>query len=149
MGKERNSDTAFQETNPEFESQRYQLHQASRWADQAERDKISLYVEMEMRSRVLQENHARDCQEIEDHARDCQEIEELRRICCEESHRAKQTRIVYASRDESYDCESVVDSDSGILEQNEIPCQTQENFTVLNQEAALERPTFPINPQLF
>ena len=30
-----NSDIAFQEINQEFESQRFQLHQASRWADQA------------------------------------------------------------------------------------------------------------------
>ena len=31
----RHSDIAFQEINQEFESQRFQLHQASRWADQA------------------------------------------------------------------------------------------------------------------
>ena len=33
----RNSDFAFQEINQEFESQRFQLHQASIWADQAQR----------------------------------------------------------------------------------------------------------------
>ena len=31
----RNSDIAFQEINQEFESQRFQLHQAGRWAYQA------------------------------------------------------------------------------------------------------------------
>ena len=36
------SDVAFQETMQEFESQRLQLHQASRWADQAQRDKNKL-----------------------------------------------------------------------------------------------------------
>ena len=36
------SDIAFHEINQEFESQRFELHQASRWADQAWRDKISL-----------------------------------------------------------------------------------------------------------
>ena len=36
-----------------------------------------------MRSRLYQENHAKDCQEIE----------ELRRICCEETDRARQLRI--------------------------------------------------------
>ena len=39
----RNFDFAFREINQEFESQRFQLHQASRWADQAQRDKISSY----------------------------------------------------------------------------------------------------------
>ena len=78
----KNSDFAFQEINQEFESQQFQLHQASRWADQAQRDKISLYLELEMRSRLFHENHARDCQEIE----------ELRSICCEEADRARQAR---------------------------------------------------------
>ena len=36
---ERNSDIAVHEMNQEFESQRFQQHQASRWADQAQRDK--------------------------------------------------------------------------------------------------------------
>ena len=41
----RNSDIAFQEINPEFESQRFQLHQGSRWADQAQRERTSACVE--------------------------------------------------------------------------------------------------------
>ena len=68
----KNADTVFQEIKQELESQRFQLHQASRWADQAHRDKFSL--KGELRNRLFQE----------DHARDCQDIEELRRICCEE-----------------------------------------------------------------
>ena len=44
---------------------------------------ISLYGEMELRNRLFQE----------DHARDCQEIEELRRTCFEETDRARQARI--------------------------------------------------------
>ena len=79
----RNSETAFREINQEFESQRFQPHQASRWADQAQRDKNSLYRELVLRNRFFQE----------DHARDCQEIEELRRICCEETDRARQARL--------------------------------------------------------
>ena len=61
----RNSDIALREINQEFESQRFQLYQASRWADQAQRDKISLYGELELRNKLFQEDHARDCQEIE------------------------------------------------------------------------------------
>ena len=68
----RNSDNAFHEINQEFESQQFQLHQASRRADRAQRDNVSLYG-LELRKTLLQENHARDGQEIE----------ELRRICCE------------------------------------------------------------------
>ena len=76
-------DFAFQEINEEFESQRFQLHQASRWADQAQRDKINLYGELELRNRLFQERQPKNCQEIE----------ELRRICCEETDRARQARI--------------------------------------------------------
>ena len=79
----RDSDFAPHEISQEFESQRFQLQQANRWADQAQRDKTSLYGELELRNRLFQENHARKCQEIED----------LRRICCEETDRAKQARI--------------------------------------------------------
>ena len=77
-----NSDFAFQEINQEFESQRFQLHQASRWADQAQRVKVNLYGELELRNRLFQENHVRECQEIK----------ELRRICCEETDQARQAR---------------------------------------------------------
>ena len=73
----------FQEINQELESQRFQLQQASRWVDQAQRDKISLHGELELRNGLFQE----------DHARDCQEIEELRRVCCEEASRTRQARI--------------------------------------------------------
>ena len=79
----RNSDIAFQEINQEFESQRFQLHQASRWADLAQRDKINLCGQLDMKNRLVQESGAKDCQEIE----------ELRRICCEETDRARQLRI--------------------------------------------------------
>ena len=37
----RNSDIACQEINQEFESQRFQQHRTSRWADQAHSDKIT------------------------------------------------------------------------------------------------------------
>ena len=47
------------------------------------KDKISLCGELELRNRLLQENHARNCQETE----------ALRRICCEETDRARQLRI--------------------------------------------------------
>ena len=46
------------------------------------RDKISWYGELELRTRLFQENHAKDCQEIE----------ELRRICCEETDQGRQAR---------------------------------------------------------
>ena len=79
----RRQDITFHEINEEFESQRLQQNQASRWEDQAQRDEISLYGEVELRTRLFQE----------DHARDCQEIEELRRICCEEADQARQAKM--------------------------------------------------------
>ena len=78
----RNSDIAFQEINQEFQSQRFQLQQASRWADQAQRNKISLYGELELRNGLFRE----------DHSRDHQKIKELRRIFCENASRARQAR---------------------------------------------------------
>ena len=55
----RNSDIAFHAINREIESQRIQLHQACRSADQAQRDKISLYGELELRigssKKIMQE----------------------------------------------------------------------------------------------
>ena len=63
------------EINQEIESQRFRPHQA-------QRDKISLCGELELTSRLFQENHARDCQAIG----------EMRSICCEEADRARQAR---------------------------------------------------------
>ena len=68
----RNSDIALYGINQEFESQRFQLQQASRWADQAQRDKKPM------------ENWKRGMDSSE---------KILRRICCEETDRARQARI--------------------------------------------------------
>ena len=43
----RNSDISLYVINQEFESQRFQQQQANQWADQAQREKISLYGQME------------------------------------------------------------------------------------------------------
>ena len=75
-----NLDHAFRETNQEFESQRFHLHQASQQADQAQRQKISLYGGLELRNRLFQENHGKVNQEIEE------------RICCEEIEQTRQAR---------------------------------------------------------
>ena len=107
--KKRNSDIVFQEINQEFESQRFQLLQASRWADQAQRDKISLYGELECRNKLFQEYHARDCQEIE----------ELRRICCEETDLARQARTDELSMHQERNAAIV----SQLLAQSQKPCR--------------------------
>ena len=49
-----NLDIALHEISQEFESQRFQLQQASWWADQSQRDKISLYGELELRNGLFQ-----------------------------------------------------------------------------------------------
>ena len=94
---QKSSEVALHETHRELESQRLQLHQANQWADQAQREKISSCGELDMRNRLFNESRTRSCQEIQ----------ELRRICCEETDRA---------REESNDCESIVDSNSGFTE---------------------------------
>ena len=78
----KNSDISLYEINQEFESQRLQLQKEKQRANQ-QRDKISLYGELEMRNRLIRKHQAKDCQEIE----------ELKRTCCEEADRARQARI--------------------------------------------------------
>ena len=70
----------FYETNRELESQRLELSQVNQRTDQAQREKISLCGELEMRNRLFQESRARNCHS------------ELRRICCQETGRARQLR---------------------------------------------------------
>ena len=80
---QKNSEVALYESHRELESQRLQLHQAHQWADQAQREKINLCGELELKNRIGQESHTRASQEIE----------ELRRICCEETNRVRHLRI--------------------------------------------------------
>ena len=104
--------------------------------------KISLYGELEFRNRFFQE----------DHARDCQEIEELRRICCKETDRARQARIGELSMHRERNLATVSQllfSDLGITELSKFLVRCKSICTILNQGAALERPTFPIKPLLF
>ena len=120
----------------------FQLHQASRWADQAQRErKISLYGELELRNRLFQK----------DHVRGCQEIEELRRICCEETDRARQARIDELSVHQERNPATVSQLLTQIRElQNKVNSLSDaREFSIRNQGAALERPTFPIKPLLF
>ena len=85
----RNSDIALCEIKQEYESQRLQQQQqqqqqqANQCAGQAQRKRMSLYGELEMRKRLLREHPAKDCQEIE----------ELKRTCCEEIGPARQAGI--------------------------------------------------------
>ena len=69
-------------------------------------------------------------------AKDCQEIEELRRVCCEETDRARQARVDELSmhQEESYDCESVVDSNSGFTEQSKFIVRRERILRSCNSE---------------
>ena len=71
---------AFREINQEFESQRFQAQQASRWVDQAQREKISLYGELELRNRLFQENNAKNCDELKNYYAAENEFELLSRF---------------------------------------------------------------------
>ena len=71
----RNADIALCETG-------MQPYQANRLTDRPRMEKSYLCDELEMRNRALQE----------DRARNCQEIEELRTNCCPEAERARLSR---------------------------------------------------------
>ena len=87
--------------------------------NQAQREKINLCRKLEMKYRLFQESRARHCQEIW----------ELRRICCEETDRARQLRIDELSAgEESYFCESALDSNSEFAEQGDFRGRRNENF---------------------
>ena len=77
----------------------------------SERDKISLYGDLELRNGLFQQNHARDCHEIED----------LSSTCFEEADPARHARSDELSmqHEESINCESNDGSDSGVTERSE------------------------------
>ena len=56
----RKSDIALNETNQQLESQRLELYQASKWADQAQKENIGLFGDLCTKSRIHQKHHARD-----------------------------------------------------------------------------------------
>ena len=79
----RNSENVLIESRRELESQRRQLLESNQWADQAQREKIHLCSELEMKSRLHQECYARSCQEIE----------ELRRRCYQEENEVTRQKL--------------------------------------------------------
>ena len=119
IGKREILTSLFYEINQEFESQRFQQHQASRWADQAQRDEISLYGDLEMRKRLFQKDHARDCQEIEEE------------IVAKNRTRARQARIDELSMHQQRNPTTVWVSwwlRFGNYRTKWIPCQTHREF---------------------
>ena len=79
----RSSEYAFFESQRELESQRQQLLMASCWANQAQRERIHLCSELEMKSHLHQEGYARGCQESE----------ELKRRCSQGENAARQQKL--------------------------------------------------------
>ena len=79
----RNSEYALIESRRELESQRRQLLETNQWADQAQRERILLCSELEMKNRLH-----REC-----YARSGQEIEELRRRCYKEENEVTQQTL--------------------------------------------------------
>ena len=129
----KNSDVAFHEINQEFESQRQQPQQANQWADQAQREKISLCRDFEILNRLCRENRAKDSPKIG----------ELRTICCEETDRAGQARIDEWCMHQERNPTTV----SQFLAQiHDLQNKMRDNFAILNERAVLERPTFPSQP---
>ena len=79
----RTSEYALFESQRELESPRLQLFEDIHWADQAQRERILLCSELEMKNRLHQESCARSCQEIE----------ELKKRCYKEENRVTQQKL--------------------------------------------------------
>ena len=92
----RNSEFALYESQRELESQRHQLRQASQWAGQAQRERISWCGELELKNRLYQENYTR-CR---------QEFQELRKLCSREE-RLTQHRLEEHSMQQKRDPDTV------------------------------------------
>ena len=67
----RNSEYSLTESQRELEFQRLQLLEANQWADQAQRERMHLCSELEMKNRLHQECYARSCQENEELKKRC------------------------------------------------------------------------------
>ena len=81
--KRRSSEYALFESQRELEPQRRQSLKANQWADQAQRERIQLCSELEMKDHLHQESYARSCQEIE----------KVKRRCYQEENAEKTTKI--------------------------------------------------------
>ena len=60
----RKSEFGLHETDRKVESLSMELHQANQWADEAQREKINLCGELEMRNRLQYECQVRTSEEI-------------------------------------------------------------------------------------
>ena len=119
--KKRNSDIALHEINQEFGSQWLQLQQANQWADQAQRDKTSLYGELEVMNRFFREHQAKRLP---------------RNLGIHEN-------LLWRSRS------SKTSNNSLSCLRLWVNCWSDAKEFSKKQRAALERPTFPVNPLLF
>ena len=79
----RNSEYALIESQRELEPHSLQLSEANQWADQAQRERIHLCGQLEMKSRLH-----REC-----YARSCREIEELKKHCYQEENAARRRKL--------------------------------------------------------
>ena len=97
---------------------------------EAQMESHRIFEETKMKSKFYQENHARDCLEIE----------ELRRICREETEKVRQLRTdeLYGLKKEELSMDSQFLSQIWTL-------QDKVNFMIRKQRAA----TFPVSPREF
>ena len=79
----RKSELALYESQQQLESQKRESPQASQWADQAQRERINLCGDLEMRSRIHYENQVSTNKDSE----------ELRRICSEEENQVRRLQF--------------------------------------------------------
>ena len=87
----------------------------------------------------------------ESHAKGCFEIEELLRIFCDETERARHvgTDELYAQKKDEPSTVSQLLSHIQDLQDKVKPWMERKNSIIRKQRAALECPTFPVNPREF
>ena len=122
----RNSEYALIESRRELESQRRQLLDANQWADQAQRERIHLCSDLEMKSRLHQEYYARSCQEVE----------ELRKRCNKEENGATRQKL------NEYSMQQNQESRTGSLLRGQIQ-RLQERLEFIEDSKIFQDPGLP------
>ena len=110
-----------------FESQRLQRQQANQWADQAQRDKISLYGDLETKKKSLPRKSSKRLKNSEEFVakkQTEQDKQELMNCLCIKRNSTTLSRL--------------------LTQIQELP-----NNVNSDQGAGPERPTFPVKPPLF
>ena len=121
------------ETNEQIETQRLELLQANQWADQAQRETNRLLGELSTK---------KISQKITEKLRNCGEL------AVQEAERARQLRSDELSTQKE-ESKSTVNQLLSQIQELQDNVNSFNDAMIPRQRAALEYPTFPVNPREF